>query len=224
MILVCAAALATPVSVAAAHPASAAGLVPVTGAERAAAIAEPAMISVEVTWEGYVRHRSDGTLYDDQSVRASTRCTAVGVSSDGYLLTTGRCLDPTTVAVDFYEEIANRRVAKGLATPEQIPLLLADMLTNATLVGQPVSDPPKRIVQVRRAVTLDEPLPAAVVSIANPLDGDVALLKIEKSTSRCSSSPAPMTSRSARRWSPSSARPTPPPRYGRHRAPGPSPS
>jgi serine protease Do len=153
---------------------------PVTEAERAAAIAEPAMVSIEVTWEGYVRHRADGTLYDESSVRASTRCGGVGVSSDGYVLTTGRCLDPTTVAMDFYQEVANRRVAKGLATPDQVPALLADMLTNATIVGQPVTEPPKRTVQVRRAVTLDEPLAASVVSIADPLDGDAALIKIEK--------------------------------------------
>ncbi len=162
--------------------ASVAASVPVTEAERAVAIAQPAMVSIEVTWEGYVRHRTDGTLYDDQSVRASTRCSGVGVSSDGYLVTTGRCLDPTAVAIDLYQQVANRQVAEGRATPDQVPLLLADMLTNATLVGQPVSQPPKRIVEVRRAVTLDEPLPASVVSIADPLDGDAALLKIDKSS------------------------------------------
>ena len=162
--------------------AAAAASVPVTEAQRAVAIAEPAMVSIDVTWEGYVRDRANGTLYDDQSVRATTRCSGVGVSSDGYLLTTGRCLDPTTVAIDLYQEVANRRVAEGLATPDQVPLLLADMLTNATLVGQPVSQPPTRIVQVRRAVTLDEPLPASVVSIADPVDGDAALIKIDKST------------------------------------------
>jgi hypothetical protein len=164
------------------YRAAAAASVPVTEAQRAVAIAEPAMVSIDVTWEGYVRHRANGTLYDDQSVRATTRCSGVGVSSDGYLLTTGRCLDPTTVAIDLYQEVANRRVAEGLATPDQVPLLLADMLTNATLVGQPVSQPPTRIVQVRRAVTLDEPLPASVVSIADPVDGDAALIKIDKST------------------------------------------
>ena len=112
-----------------------------TDAERAAAIAEPAIVTIDVTWEGYVRHRVTGDLLDDQSVRASTRCSGVGVSSDGYLLTTGQCLSSTAVAVDVYQQVANRRVAKGLATADQIPLLLADMLTNATIVGQPVTEP-----------------------------------------------------------------------------------
>ena len=85
------------------------------------------------------------------------------------------------MAVDVYQQVANRRVAKGLATADQIPLLLADMLTNATIVGQPVTEPAKRTVLVRRAVTLDEPIAATVVSIADPADGDAALIKIEKS-------------------------------------------
>jgi hypothetical protein len=152
----------------------------VTAAERAAAIAEPAIVTIDVTWEGYVRHRVTGELLDEQSVRASTRCSGVGVSSDGHLLTTGHCLSTTAVAVDVYQQIANRRVAKGLATADQIPLLLADMLTNASIVGQRVTEPPQRTVLVRRAVTSDEPIPATVVSIADPLDGDTALIKIEK--------------------------------------------
>ena len=152
----------------------------VTEAERASAIAEPAIVTIDVTWEGYVRHRVTGELLDEQSVRASTRCSGVGISSDGHLLTTGQCLSPSAVAVDVYQQVANRRVAKGLATADQIPLLLADMLTNATIVGQPVTQPPRRTVLVRRAVTSDEPILATVVSIADPSDGDVALIKIEK--------------------------------------------
>jgi hypothetical protein len=153
----------------------------VTKAERAVAIAEPAIVTIEVTWEGYVRNRVTGDLLDDQSVRASTRCSGVGVSSDGHLLTTGQCLKSTTVALDAFQQVANRRVAKGLATVDQIPLLLADMLTNAAIVGQPVTEPPKRTILVRRAVTIDEPIAATVVSIADPDDGDLALIKIEKS-------------------------------------------
>jgi serine protease Do len=153
----------------------------VTDAERAVAIAEPAIVTIEVTWEGYVRNRVTGDLLDDQSVRASTRCSGVGVSRDGHVLTTGQCLNSATVALDAFQQVANRRVAKGLATVDQIPLLLADMLTNATIVGQPVTEPPKRTVLVRRAVTMDEPIMATVVSIADPDDGDLALIKIEKS-------------------------------------------
>jgi serine protease Do len=153
----------------------------VTNAERAVAIAEPAVVTIEVTWEGYVRHRVTGELLDDQSVSASTRCSGVGVSSDGYLLTTGACLGSSAVAVDVYQQVANRRVSKGLATTDQIPLLVADMLTNATIVGERVTEPAKRTVLVRRAVTLDEPIAATVVSIADPADGDAALIKIEKS-------------------------------------------
>jgi hypothetical protein len=178
VVMLCAATVLPPAPAAAAPPELA---VPVTEAERAVSIAEPAIVTIEVTWEGYVRDRITGELLDDQSVRASTRCSGVGISSDGHLLTTGQCLSSAAVAVDVYQQVANRRVAKGLATADQIPLLLADMLTNATIVGQPVTEPAKRTVLVRRAVTLDEPIAATVVSIADPDDGDAALIKIEKS-------------------------------------------
>jgi serine protease Do len=152
----------------------------VTPAERAAAIAAPAMVNLEVTWVGWVRNKATGALVDDQSVTVTTHCGGFGVSTDGYLVTAGQCVDLASVYTLFFQKIADRRVAQGAATVEQIPLVLADLLINGTVVGQPLDTPPARTVTVRREVTPDDTLPATVVSIAQPTTGDIALLKVEK--------------------------------------------
>jgi hypothetical protein len=151
-----------------------------TPAERAAAVVAPAMVDIDVAWEGRVRHRVTGELLDDQPITVSVRCGGFAVSSDGYLVTTGVCLDPATVAMSFYEQVAARREATGLLGPGQSQVFLDDLLLNGSLVGQAVDAPAQRTVTVRREVTPDDTLPATVVSIAGPIVGDVALLKIEK--------------------------------------------
>ena len=152
----------------------------VTPAERAAAIAAPAMVNIEVTWVGWVRNKTTGALVDDQSVTVTTHCGGFGVSTDGYLVTAGQCVDLASVSTMFFEKIAERRVEQGTATAEETPLVLADLLINGAVVGQPVDTPPARTVTVRRGVTPDDALAATVVSIAQPIAGDIALLKVEK--------------------------------------------
>jgi hypothetical protein len=153
-----------------------------TPAEHAAAVLAPALVSIQVTWEGYVRQQVGGALLDDQSVTVTGRCEGAAVSSDGYLVTTGDCVDPAAVTAQFYQQVAQRRVAKGLATADQVPALVADMFGNASVVGSPVDQPPKRTVTVNRGVaTTAEGLPATVVSVDPGTAGDVALLKIERS-------------------------------------------
>ena len=160
-------------------PAAAQAKPAVTPAERAAALVAPAMVRLEVTWQGYVRHKVTGQLVDDQSITVTNTCGGFAVSSDGYLATAAQCVDPSGVSAAFYQQVAARQVAKG-ATQEQAAMLLADLVINGTIVGQPVDAPPKRTVSVRRGVTPDDPLTATVVSIAPVSVGDVALLKIDK--------------------------------------------
>lgn len=159
---------------------------PVAPAERTAAIAEPAIVVVEVTWEGYVRDRDSRALLDPEPVSATAHCTGAGVGAGGYLLTTATCLRMSAVALQAFGEVVNRRVADGRTPEDQASDLLANLLLNATIGGADISDdetsgPRERSVVVRRAVTDDEPLPASVVAIADPDDGDAALLKIARS-------------------------------------------
>src|SRR5262249_34964607 len=90
-----------------------------TPGEHAAAVLAPALVSIQVTFEGYVRQQVGGALLDDQSVTITNRCEGAAVSSDGYLVTTADCVDPASVTAQFYQQVAQRRVAKGLATASQ---------------------------------------------------------------------------------------------------------
>ncbi len=158
---------------------------PVAPAERTAASAEPAIVVVEVTWEGYVRDRDSGEMLDPEPVSATTQCTGAGVGAGGYLLTTATCLRVSAVALEAFGEVVNRRVADGRTAADQASDLLANLLLNATIGGAEIDDddpsgPRERSISVRRAVTDDEPLPASVVAVADHDDGDAALLKIAR--------------------------------------------
>ena len=142
---------------------------PLSPQQRAAALAEPAIVAIDVRWEGYVRDRSTGDLLDPEPISATTRCTGAGVGGEGYLLTTANCLRPSAVALDAFGQIVQRRVADGRTPADQAEEQLADLLTNA-VIGWPSDqeDPPERSVLVRRAVTADEPMPATVVATCVP--------------------------------------------------------
>jgi hypothetical protein len=154
---------------------------PITKAERAATLAEPAIVVIEVRWEGYVHDRLTGQLVDSDPVSASVWCTGAGVGQKGYLLTARSCLEQTAVAEQAFQQIVDRRLAAGLIAPSDAPNLLTELWLNATIGTDPDGDAPERSVLVRRAVTDDEPMPASVVMAADPLDGDAALIKIARS-------------------------------------------
>jgi hypothetical protein len=154
---------------------------PITEAERAAKLAEPAIVVIEVRWEGYVHDRITGQVLDSEPVSASVRCTGAGVGQKGYLLTTRSCLEQAAVAEQAFQQVVDRRVASGAIAPAHAPDALAELLLNATIGTDPDGDPPERSILVRRAVTDDEPMPASVVLAADPADGDAALLKIARS-------------------------------------------
>jgi serine protease Do len=152
----------------------------ITEAERAVRLAEPALAVIEVRWQGYVHDRATGQVIDSEPVSATIRCTGAGVGQKGYLVTTRSCLRQSAVAEQAFQQIVDRRLAAGVIAPSQAPDLLAELLLTATIGTDPDGDPPERSVFVRRAVTEDEPMPASVVAMANPVDGDAALVKIAR--------------------------------------------
>ncbi len=150
---------------------------PVSEAQRVAAIAEPAMVIIEVRWEGEVRDRFTGELLDTEPVSGTTFCTGVGVGNDGYLLATGACLDQSAVHEDAFGQVVARRIADGSTAPEDADALLAELVVTAR-IGE-AAEVSQRTVLVRRAVTEDEPMPAIVVTV-DPEHPDVALLQISR--------------------------------------------
>lgn len=170
-----------PTGVAVAKPTS-------TPEAKAAAIVRPAVVYIEVQWEGWVRDKVSGKLWDTNSVSFAIRCSGFAVSSDGFIVTAGHCVDPGVegVAVSFFEEIASRYVKAGLISQSQTQEAINDMVANAEVEGESAGQPAVRKVFVQRGVaksglTSGEAIQAQVVSFRPVSEGDVTLLKVEKS-------------------------------------------
>jgi S1-C subfamily serine protease len=159
-----------------------------TAAEKAAAIVRPAVVYIEVQWEGWVRDRVSGKLWDTDSVTLTAQCSGFAVSNDGFIVTAGHCVDPGVegVAVSFFEEIAARYLKAGLVTSGQTQALIDDMVDNAEIEGKAAGEPAIRKVFAQRGVAKSglaagDAIPARVVSFHPVSGGDVTLLKVEKS-------------------------------------------
>lgn len=154
----------------------------------AAAVVRPAVVYLEVQWQGWVRDKVSGQLWDPNSVSITTRCSGFAVSNDGFMITAGHCVDPGVegVAGSFFWEIANRYYEAGQVSQGQVQELVADMMSNAEIEGEASGEPAVRRVYVQRGVaraglTSGEAIQARVVSLHPVSEGDIALLKIEKS-------------------------------------------
>jgi serine protease Do len=146
--------------------------------ERAAAIATPAIVNLEVRWDGYLYDLRSGTLVDPAPVTISAWCTGVGVGGEGFLATTAPCVDAATVLPELVGRVLAAKVRTGQLTRAQADADLTGLLDNAVLVGDPDGAESRRTIQVRRAVNGEGPLPASVVEQVVP--SPVALLKIDK--------------------------------------------
>jgi S1-C subfamily serine protease len=158
-----------------------------TEEERAAALVRPAVVYLEVEWEGWVRDQRDGQLWDTESVYFVNRCTGFVVSDAGSIVTAGHCVDPGLegVAPVFYQTIAERLVNAGLIAEEEFSDAVTVIGENSVIEGVTAGDPAIREVYVQRGVavsglTTGEAFPARVVDLSPLSDGDVALLKVDQ--------------------------------------------
>jgi serine protease Do len=160
---------------------------PSTPEERAAAIARPAVVYLEIEWEGWVRDKRDGQLWDNESVYFVNRCTGFVVNEAGFIVTAGHCVDPGIegAAPIFYEEIVRRYVDAGVIDASQSEAALSEIAENSEVEGLAAGDPPTRNVYVQRGVavsgrTTGEAFPARVMDLTPVSGGDTALLKVDQ--------------------------------------------
>lgn len=175
--------LAGAMVLAGAPPAAAA---PASPEERAAAIARPAVVFVEVDWHGWVRDpRTGEVLGGTEGFAATTSCSGVVVRHDGYVVTAGHCVDPGPlggggVLIDLAVAELTRHGRVG--DPVRAAAQLAE---HAVVEGAKPDSELVRDVRVTRVVgTADTPdrdvAPATVVDLLAPDAGDVAVLKIPR--------------------------------------------
>jgi hypothetical protein len=169
-----------------ATPAAAA---PSSPEERAAAIARPAVVFVEVDWQGWVRDPRTGEVFGGaEGYRTTTSCSGVVVHEDGRVLTAGHCVDPGPFGgggalIDL--AIAELTELGRVRDPEKAAAQLAE---HAVVEGEKTGSGPLRDIRVTRVVgdgdSSDNPgtdvAPATVTELMEPEAGDVALLKVPR--------------------------------------------
>lgn len=166
-----------------ATPAAAA---PASPEERAAAIARPAVVFVEVGWHGWVRDPRTGEVFGGtEGYQATTSCSGVVVHESGKVLTAAHCVDPGPVGgggalIDLaVAELAELGRVRDPAAAK------AQLAEHAVVEGATPDSDPVRDVRVTRVVdTGDAPgtdvAPATVTGLLAPDDGDVALLTVPR--------------------------------------------
>ena len=174
---------------------------PTTPPERAAAIVTPAVVLVEVHWTGFLRNRTTGVRWDDRPLALMTSCSGVTISNDGYVVTTGHCVDPGPygVAPQFVEQMVRRQVEEGRIAADAVGATVADLLVSATLEGAREGEPLERQIFLQRgtatvAATEGEATEARVVALHTALAGNIALLKMDRTNQPM----AQLTERAAR--------------------------
>lgn len=159
---------------------------PASPEERAAAIARPAVVFVEVRWHGWVRDPRTGEVFGGPAgYEAHTSCSGVAVAEDGYVATAAHCVDAGPAGgggalIDL--AVADLTKFGRVGDPE---LAATQLATNAVVEGATPGSPPLREVQVERVVGTGalprrDVAPATVVDLLPVDDGDVAVLKIPR--------------------------------------------
>jgi S1-C subfamily serine protease len=152
---------------------------------KASATVTPAVVYVEVSWKGRIRDRITGQLYENSDWSVSTRCSGFAVSNDGYVVTASHCLAPAGVLPLYARTLAQRYEQSGTITAANQAQFVANVSANGTIESATAGDSPQ-LVHVQRAtahpgLTTGDALAAQVVDDQELAQGDVALLKVEKS-------------------------------------------
>jgi serine protease Do len=162
--------------------------VPPTPAERAAALAEPSIVYLDVLLEYYLDTGYSGLGYLGP-YQWTGSCTGEFVSSDGYIETAGHCVDLEPGSPLWDEAIVNGIAAElGDApelTDEELTSVVQEALGLWKVEGAAAGSDAQLTVTVAAALGVSGQQAAAtktarIVEVKSFEDGDVALLKTEE--------------------------------------------
>ncbi len=158
-----------------------------TSIEEAAAIVEPSIVSLKMTWSGYVLDENGQAFNGGAPLQVGYGCTGFAVDTNGHLATAGHCvLYDEDVKADFVKQVVAAMVEQGMYNPGYtVDELVQFEMQNWTVRGQQPNSPP--VVEVSVSGITDVTgaksggaSPARIVS-AEPFEaGDVALLEIDR--------------------------------------------
>lgn len=164
-----------------------------TPEERAAAVARPALVYIEMQWTAWVRVPDNSDLFYNgyvnggQPFKWGTRCSGFIVDPAGYIVTAGHCVDEGELGArgTALEFAVQWLIDDGWARQRDFGFWLDEAHLSWGVEGRERGTPADRDVHVQRGVAAGglktgEAFPARVLEYESLNDGDVALLKIEQ--------------------------------------------
>jgi S1-C subfamily serine protease len=154
---------------------------------RAINLVQPSVVMVRTDWTAYVDIGADERI----RVPLPTACTAAIVSSDGYIVTAGHCVDAEQARRDAIREVVTELIDLGLLSgdvDEQMRRVTSGR-NRWVASGEDRDSPPDSELQVQlgggvvtwpRVKVAKDGVNAKVVKVMPFAKGDVALLKIDE--------------------------------------------
>ena len=156
--------------------------------EQAAAIARAAMVLVEVRWHGWVRARATGNLIFGEEIAVTSRCSGFVVSPDGYIVTSGFCPNPGMegAAMLAFNQLASKLIVDGKLKEEQRIDYIVGLRNSADFTAGEAKSSPAGKVYIQQAPAraddaTEHAREARVLGVSPPEQGNVAILKVDKS-------------------------------------------
>jgi S1-C subfamily serine protease len=155
--------------------------------ERVAAITRPAVVYLEVFWEGWLRDERDGLLWLKDAVQTGATCSGSLITPNGYVLTAGHCVEAELVIPDLVQGVVDAYVAREDERAADPNAFYDEVMANSTAEGPGDAGAPlvPKITVYRGIVEKGEragdDFVAKVVdelSFANS-KGDTAILKLD---------------------------------------------
>jgi serine protease Do len=169
-------------AVAAAAPATS----PTSSVEEAAAVVEPTIVHLTITWSGYVVD-TDGYVYNGgRPYEVTFTCTGFVVDPAGYVVTAAHCVgQDAELRTAFVQMAAEEAAEQGFYRGASADDIYAYGLDNWTVEGSTTGAPLSVSVTAAglaepSGAESDQPVDAQVVATQPFGAGDVALLKVDR--------------------------------------------
>ncbi|MEU0153524.1 trypsin-like peptidase domain-containing protein [Micromonospora fulviviridis] len=156
--------------------------------ERAVAVASPSLVFIEAVFTGYLRDRASKAPLRAAPIVFNRRCTGFVVKGDGYVLTSSSCVKPDE---EFARRIAldgaaRMMVREGKLTAAQVQGYITANLEKTLFTGvdpgtEPSSQLYAQLTEAKGGSTDDKAVPAKVVAAQTAANGNVALVKLDRS-------------------------------------------
>lgn len=155
---------------------------PYTLEERAAAIARPALVLIEVRAQGIIWSKATGELIAPDPIVVYHRCSGFVVSTSGHVVTAGHCAQPSADAWrgTAFHVFADHLISQKKLTEDQKAAYVANLTANADFTRSTTQSQPevKLFAQHNAVRSGGASIPGQVVILRSSVQENIALVKL----------------------------------------------